>query len=313
MRIELSDLGRDFTVEPLNEGNAFRSTAKDRTFTVAPGVFLLRRPGVTDVEWQNTRLAAHVGVREFIVPPAVELAPAVRHEPRSSWVAGQPLPLEFTVASAKDPEEVVLQVRATDAGSPRRIPLKCDRSYHFVGTLIGEQLDAGVLSYTLEVLADGRKLVFPSSDRGARGTWEIRVLSPDAAVALFDAERHQVNPQGDVAYTQKLVPGMTDGHQALRVAVEGFRPQPSCITFRTEVSEELDPWRDVLARRTTLHLRVRATEATTAAVEIVVTERDGTPWGTTVPADDGLARGASALVIASSLCALGRDAGRTRR
>jgi hypothetical protein len=100
---------------------------------------------------------------------------------------------------------------------------------------------------------------------------------------LLDAERHPVHPQGDTPNRTGLTSGMTPSGRALRVAVERFGPPPSSISFRTELSEELDPWREVLAARTTLSLRIRALESTTTAVEVVLLERDGTPWGTNVP------------------------------
>ncbi len=55
------------------------------------------------------------------------------------------------------------------------------------------------------------------------------------------------------------------------------------MSFRHEVDDELDPWRDMLGDRTTLRIRARALESSTTAVEIVLLERDGAAWGTNIP------------------------------
>jgi len=65
--------------------------------------------------------------------------------------------------------------------------------------------------------------------------------------------------------------------------VEQFGPPPGSISVRTEVAEELSPWRELLAGRTTLCLRARAQQPATTAIEVVVLERDGTPWGANFP------------------------------
>ena len=76
---------------------------------------------------------------------------------------------------------------------------------------------------------------------------------------------------------------MTDSHRAVRIAVERFGPPPSSISFRVDVVDELEPWRDLLGARGTLRVRARGVEASTQAFELVLVERDGSVWGANVP------------------------------
>ena len=80
-----------------------------------------------------------------------------------------------------------------------------------------------------------------------------------------------------------MVPVAESGRSALQISVEKFGSLPSAMSFRHEVADKLDPWRDVLADCTTLRIRARALESSTTAVEIVLLERDGAAWGTNVP------------------------------
>jgi hypothetical protein len=231
---------------------------------------------------ENVRLAARVGLREFIVPPAREAPAVVRHEPRSTWVEGKPLPLEFTLATAQEPDAVELRVNPGESGS-RLLPLKRERAYRYSGTVPGGWLKPGHIFYFLNLRVGGVITTFPTNAGDKSSTWSVAVLASNAPAPLFDAARHKVRAQGDMPNRQSLVPGMSGGRRALRIAVEKFGPPPSSISLRTDVSEELEPWREVLAGHTTLCLRVRALEPTTTAIEVVVLERDGSPWGTNVP------------------------------
>jgi hypothetical protein len=70
---------------------------------------------------------------------------------------------------------------------------------------------------------------------------------------------------------------------AWRVAVPDFEAPPRCVSWRVELGEKLRPWGDRLAGSRALRLRVRAGEPGTSAVEVVLLEADGAPWGCNVP------------------------------
>lgn len=278
MEISLPDLGKDFSVAPLNEGNTFASQAKGGRFPVRPGVYLLKRAGVTTDEWKTARGPARVGLREFRALPGKDTPAVVRHEGLGGWIEAKPLPLQFTVATPREPAEVTLEFQGAGAASPQRVTLQRQRAYQFAATVPGEWLKPGPATYSLAMRTTAGVLRFPTN-----ATWSLAVSAQTAPVGLFDAERHKVAPQPESAGQKSLVPGMTANHRAVRVAVEHFGPTPSSISFRTELSDELDPWRELLAQRTTLHLRARALEPTTTAVEIVLLERDGSVWGRNLP------------------------------
>lgn len=227
-------------------------------FHVRPGVYMVRKTGAVRAEDQG----------DFVAPAERELPPAVWHEARREWVEGRAMPLEFTVATADEPQKVALCLNS--AGVEHRLPLKREKTYRYTGTIPAEWLKPGKVSYKLETPAIGT-------------TWEFPVLTHDAPAVLFDAGRHKVRVHGGTPHKQQQVAGMTGGRRALRIVAEKFGPPPSALSFRNDVTEELDVRRGDIAGRKTLCVRARALEPATTAVEVVVIERDGAPWGANVP------------------------------
>ena len=143
MEIRLKDLGREFTVEPLNPGNAHRARSRDGTFPIRPGVFVLGRNGITGDEWKSAPLPARIGLGEFVALPGQEAPPVVRHEPPPNWIEGKQLPLSFTVATAQEPAHVVLEFVSPAMSAPRRFPLRRDKAYRYSGSVPGAWLAPG--------------------------------------------------------------------------------------------------------------------------------------------------------------------------
>lgn len=226
-------------------------------FRVQPGVYVVKRTGAVKVADQ----------RGFAAPPEKELPPTVWHEPPREWVEGRPLPLTFTVAMAEESQKVVLNF--SGAGAEHSLPLKREKAYRYVGTIPAEWLKPGKSSYRFASPAIGT-------------TWELPVMTHDAPAVLFEADRHRVRVHGGVPHQQQQVEGMVKERRALRIAVEKFGPPPSAVSFRNDVTEELDVRRGDLVGRKTLCVRARALEPATTAVEVVVIERDGAPWGANV-------------------------------
>ncbi len=460
MQLRLPDLGAEFSVEPLNEGNAYRTRARNGVFRIRPGAYLLRRHGAKLPSLDKLSLPVRVGLHEFVAPPSMDNIVMAWHEPARLWVTEKPLPVTVTVATSQPPQRVVLHFRSPDQQGFASVPMKERRAYRYEATIPAQALKPPKMHYCVSVHWDDKVITLPAnlavdpakanerwwqsqrlfaaeqiavplridysgpehhtaaaeiahgsqegvkalrltatgfgeppSSAGVRlpiavtlsipetadwvmivkartlypqttaveiglverdgsafgadvpltvgwretvvpshlfrplwGTkkprlqlsklailsivfgawlygrdrdkphgleiesvaiapalWEVAVQSADEPIALFDAERHPISPRGDVPVRVSVVPGMMPDRLAVRIAVNGFGPPPSSIFFRNEVSEELALRHHQLAECDTLLLRARAVAPETTQVEVVVIERDGTPWGTNVP------------------------------
>ena len=278
MEIRLPGLGSEFEMEALDSGNSDRAKARQGVVVMRPGVYLAHSAGASSKPSPNARLAASVGLPEFVAPEEKQHAPAAWMSMPVEAVAGRPMPLRATVASETEPASVAVELRPERSGAPERIQMGRDGPYRWSATVGGERLKPGIASIRLVAEVNGKTIPFPSEAGG-----KVSVVEATAPVVLFQSGRDPVRVHGQEPHRVKTVPGMHPSDKATRIEVDRFDPPPAAVSFRCEISEQIEHRRSDLARRGTLVLRARAAAAETKSVEVVVIERDGTPWGTTVP------------------------------
>ncbi|MFQ6096158.1 MAG: hypothetical protein ACE5O2_00395, partial [Armatimonadota bacterium] len=116
--------------------------------------------------------------------------------------------------------------------------------------------------------------------------WPLAVVGPKAPAVLFSGDDPLPALHGDVAATATRVVGMAGDRLALRIAVDGFGPEPSCVSFRPRSPKTVDARRAALSDLVTLHVRARAGQPATDRVEVVLLEEDGAPWGVVLALTD---------------------------
>jgi len=112
--------------------------------------------------------------------------------------------------------------------------------------------------------------------------WEVRVLARNAPVVLWSAGAHSSHLTGG-AYQSHSVGGLDRGVRAVRFSVKSFGPAPDCRSLKVPVAPDVAISREQLARATHVVLKARAGTPRSRAVELVLIEQDGAPWGTVVP------------------------------
>ena len=108
----------------------------------------------------------------------------------------------------------------------------------------------------------------------------INVEPKDAPVTLVRFADVHVRVKGGKSSTRG-VPGMGQGRRALRVSAGPFGPAPDCRSSRIAIPAPRLGWIGG-QRPSALLFTVRAVETVTEKLELVMLERDGTPWGTVV-------------------------------
>ena len=282
MKVNLPDLGANFSVEPLNEGNNFRTKAVNGSFKIRPGVYLLRRQGVK-VDLSKVKLPVAVGLREFFAPPGKDAPLTVWHEPVREWVEGKPLKITLTVASHQDPDEVILHFRSESDKTFRLLTMKQKKAYRYEATIPPRWIKPGKAAYFVSVRAKQEMRIFPlnlSSEPAAK--FDL----PEPQI-IFSVQENTEAPK--VFYSgppqhkaaTEIVRGSEEGKWALRLTATGFGEPPSSAGVRVKVEPMKLTIKDVSGL--VLVVKARSLYPQTRAVEIGLVERDGSAFGYEVP------------------------------
>ncbi|MDQ0638633.1 hypothetical protein QF042_002198 [Pedobacter sp. W3I1] len=193
IEIDLPDLGSDFSVKGLNQGNTFNSTAVNNGFNVSPGAYLLIKKNLkSNLNAQS--ISQNTALGEFVAPKASNEAIFVKHQALttvSEDVSFQ-INVEITDLGAKDSAFVQLNA----ANRWKNIPLEKKQKYQYNATIPAELVKNGLLKYQIIVhKANGDYITFPTNVKGNPNAWDkletesyqTYVAAKDAIVEIFNA------------------------------------------------------------------------------------------------------------------------------
>jgi hypothetical protein len=113
MQISLDDLGAEFTINGLNEGNSFSGHAGADGFQITPGAYLLTGKGKSFSGTKNQ--IGVIGLKEFVAPASSRTEIVVRHEPFTEVSAGRPFTISAIVGGI-DTGRVSVQLNKLGGG-----------------------------------------------------------------------------------------------------------------------------------------------------------------------------------------------------
>jgi len=192
MLIALPDLANNFSVEGIDQGNSFSTTAGGGEMRVRPGVYLLSRKG--KVRGALPQKVGNIGLKEFVAPQPFSATPAVAHLPKDELSAGKSQTFAFEIAGVDEADKISLQLSHT-AGEWKTLPVTRKSAAHYIAELPAELQKPGELSYKLIIKKAGDKFyTFPGAHEGDpyqwdnlnTDSWKTRVAAEGAALELFN-------------------------------------------------------------------------------------------------------------------------------
>ncbi len=317
MHLELPDLGHDFRIAGVNDGNAYRGAADDGTFTIQPGTYLLSRREATAPPNADAKVGP-LRLREFVAPPASMDRTYVLHEPPVEVAADRPVKIVATVAApsavrrvelvvfprlASEPEPASAPQRAMPGGGntpgpgtvPYResglaIPMTARDGFDYTAEIPAEHAKPGTLRYCVVVhTADGAE-TFPAEFAGTPADWdffgerwEVQCVPAGAPILLFDAATDAADVTSDdrdVRYP--LVPSDRPGTSAMEVTARNLESREHDHSFRTFCAPRLAARASELRGMKTLVLYGRSAAERPETVQVALVTADGAAYGARV-------------------------------
>lgn len=294
MKINLADLGVSFTVQGLNEGNAFATTSSTGTVSITPGTYLLTKAGTAVKATRNDAWGKGT-LGEFAAPASSVNRTYIIHQPLSEVAEGGSVEIEASIISKTMPTAVELHT----VGTGRRmevIPMTRFRNYHYKATLPATR---GFLRYYIVVHQGDERRTFPADDVAGPGDWdfaghgpyEVRIAPKASPIYLFEAgsdardiSRPWVPGSGPLPID---VPGKAELQISLKqLAVadpENKNGQPVAdYSLRYFFANKVAGRKGEIGSRTKLVLNARSLEDRPFPVQVALIMKNGTAYGAEV-------------------------------
>lgn len=194
MSINLPDLGTEFNVKGLNEGNRAQLESREGEFPINPGTYLLCKKGVQGNRTPESPYK-NIKIGEYHAPASTVKGTNLLHEPIEEWTEGEDFQVTATVVSEERVTGVTLFTY--NEYKPVQFSMEDSGKDQYSIEVPGELLKRGFFRYYVVVRTNEKELTFPSGRKTNPKDWdfyadnpfEVRVLTDSNAVYLFDARR----------------------------------------------------------------------------------------------------------------------------
>ena len=225
MQIQLPDLGNNFSVKALNEGNQFSCVASNASFVISPGTYLLVKEGSVS-KYNGQDRFKNLTLNEFNAPSATLTKTYVLHEPPAVLSTGTDFKVNAVIATVNNPEAVELHV--WNGWRLVVIPMDQVHGYTYSATIPAENVTEGFLRYVIAVKENGVFTTYPSGaatypkdwDYYNTASYKVAVVKKAGPVYLFDAFSDAAAVSKKWLSTSTVVPSGMSNKALMMVNVE---------------------------------------------------------------------------------------------
>jgi len=294
MRINVPDLGADFNVVGLNQGNNYSAASLNGGISVIPGTYLVVKKGTTSALKGNDKWGTGT-LGEFAAPATSVNRISVIHHPLTEVMEGSKAEIVAMVVSKDNPTAVEIHT----VGMGRRmqvIPMTKVRNYTYRASLDAAK---GFLRYYIVVRHGDERRTFPADDASGPSDWdfaghgpyEVRVVPKATPLYIFDAatdsrevSRPWVPGSGPVPID---VPGKSELQVSLQhlssVDQENQKAKPIAdYSIRYFFGGKIAGRKGELASRKRMVISARSLEDRAYPLQVALITSDGNAYGATI-------------------------------
>ena len=297
MNIQLKDLGTNFRMEPINEGNTFITKVDQTSFSIKPGTYILSRNGIQK-KWLPSDSFGKNHLKDFYAPNTSVKDNWLRHKATTETTENKPLTVTIQFISPENPKQIQL---VGYAGLNRfTIEMVKANGYNYAATIPAENITKGYLHYNIVVhKKENEYLTYPSGLEGRpfdwdvydRSTYKVHVVPGSNPIYLFHAAEDSELLIKQWNRSLKLVPTENFGEAEYQVNLEkllmidneNLHAKPLYdYSFKHFIIDKIKNRRDDLDSKNALIFRARALNDKPCKLQIAFVMDDGASFGTTI-------------------------------
>lgn len=293
MTINLDNLGREFRVEGINDGNRRSTNASNGTFTISPGTYFVVRKGVTPKvkpadKWGN------IVLNEFAAPQSSLDRIFVSHKPVDLPPARDYVVRAVVAAPGKI--ESVQVLAWLEGFRPEVVEMTHFGANNYEVKLPGEKIREGTVRYHIIVKSESKDYTFPSGLQTRPGDWDFfdrepyvaNVISDQQPLMLFNAATDAQRLTRQWTRNSGLVPSFEPGRAALHINVERLftrdpeNPNGEAVydySMRYHVGRNIGSRTDALSSKKTIVFRGKSLTGLSIPVQVALVTADGHAYG----------------------------------
>ena len=195
MKLNLNELGSNFNLEPINDGNTFTSIVNDKSFLIKPGTYIISKKGIHK-RWKPNDAFKTNTLKDYYAPNTTVDRPWFKHKSIKEITENKELAISIQFVSEKKPKEILIVGYNSDR-EYFTIKTESKGKYQYTAKIPSEKVKIGYLNYNIVVkLDDDNSITYPSGNDGNLYDWDfydrkpykVSVIPKSNPIYLFDAK-----------------------------------------------------------------------------------------------------------------------------
>jgi hypothetical protein len=291
MKINLPDLGSEFSITGVNEGNTTNESTINGGFVVKPGVYTLTKNGHKINNVPKKQIGG-IPYEEYIVPPEENLPLDVVHKPAKTIYSDKQLIIKAEVIDEEKIDSVKLFIKPKGSWF-RSIDMKSENTYDYKVKLPQEFMQKGYLDYVISVYQGSNVTSFPSGlkkapndwDYYSNNSWNLEIIDKEQSLCVFspkdDLTKLSFTRIGDGIRSGifKLLPNEEDDNGVIKLKIPfDLDKNLEDYSFSLYIGDKID----LLSNPEQIKgFKINGKGKGNAYITLI--ESDGTPWTTKIP------------------------------
>lgn len=292
MKINLNDLGSNFSIEAINDENIFSPQIYKTSFSIMPGTYILSKKGISKNwsskdEWKNNKL------NDFFAPKSNVTKTYLKHIPVKEISENSELEITAQIVAQKNPEKVELW---SYNGFKREILTMKKNGYNYSVKIPSEIIKTGYLNYQIIVKEEDESITFPANLEGEpndwdfyeRSTYEISIVPNSNPIYLFNAKKDADLLVKEWRNTFKLIPTTNEDEAEYQLNIEKLFVQDNenlnaepiyDYSFKHFILDKIEGRKTDLSSKENLIFYGRALNNKPCKLQIAFVMNDGSSFG----------------------------------